>query len=163
MECASWFHNLIFVQHMSHYIDGLAQDCSNFCALVMELLQSCTKPAICDLCYKEFSMYTNSYDQEKMVTDHLIFTMGILILVRINFILKWPPGGAQKYRRYIPWNMHSFVVLYLVYNITLRRYAKFIYPHSSGLPHLHRGNHLIAPVPEMYPSRKWVMDHTENP
>ena len=28
------------------HIDGLAQDCSNFSALAMELLQSCTKPSI---------------------------------------------------------------------------------------------------------------------
>ena len=28
------------------YIDGLVQDCSNFSALAMELLQSCTKPSI---------------------------------------------------------------------------------------------------------------------
>ena len=30
-----------------HYIDGLAQDCSNSSALAMELLQYCTKPSIC--------------------------------------------------------------------------------------------------------------------
>ena len=35
--------NLIF--HLDS-IDGLVQDCSNSNALVMELLQSCTKPAI---------------------------------------------------------------------------------------------------------------------
>ena len=29
------------------YIDGLVQDCSNSSALVMELLQSCTKPLTC--------------------------------------------------------------------------------------------------------------------
>ena len=29
-----------------HHIDGLMQDCSNSSALAMELLQSCTKPAI---------------------------------------------------------------------------------------------------------------------
>ena len=28
----------------SHYLNGLAQDCSNSSALAMELLQSCTKP-----------------------------------------------------------------------------------------------------------------------
>ena len=31
----------------TNYIDGLVQDCSNACALAMELLQSCTKPWIC--------------------------------------------------------------------------------------------------------------------
>ena len=29
-------------------IDGLVQDCSKSSALAMELLQSCTKPSICD-------------------------------------------------------------------------------------------------------------------
>ena len=31
------------------HIDGLVQDCSNFSALAIELLQSCTKPSICNL------------------------------------------------------------------------------------------------------------------
>ena len=33
------------------YIDGLVQDCSNSSALAMELLQSCTKPSICNQLY----------------------------------------------------------------------------------------------------------------
>ena len=38
------------------HVDGLAQDCSNSFALAMELLQSCTKPSICDskLCHYYF-------------------------------------------------------------------------------------------------------------
>ena len=31
---------------VSNYIDGLVQDCNNSGALVMELLQCCTKPSI---------------------------------------------------------------------------------------------------------------------
>ena len=34
------------IEFSQHYFDGLEQDCSNSSALVMELLQSCTKPAI---------------------------------------------------------------------------------------------------------------------
>ena len=30
---------------LQFHIDGLAQDCSNSCALAMELLQSCAKPS----------------------------------------------------------------------------------------------------------------------
>ena len=33
--------------HVWHYLDGLMQDCSNSIANALELLQSCTKPAIC--------------------------------------------------------------------------------------------------------------------
>ena len=36
----------VILMLMQGYIDGLAQDCSNSSALVMELLQSCTKPSI---------------------------------------------------------------------------------------------------------------------
>ena len=35
--------NMYFHQH----IDGLVQDCSNSVAGALELLQSCTKPSIC--------------------------------------------------------------------------------------------------------------------
>ena len=31
------------------YTGGLVQDCSNFSASAMELLQSCTKPSICNM------------------------------------------------------------------------------------------------------------------
>ena len=33
-------------QKVSHYVDGLVQDCSNSSTLAMELLQSSTKPSI---------------------------------------------------------------------------------------------------------------------
>ena len=33
-------------QNLWYHIDGLAQDCSNYSALAMELLQSCSKPSI---------------------------------------------------------------------------------------------------------------------
>ena len=32
--------------HKVQYIDGLVQDCSNYIANALELLQSCTKPSI---------------------------------------------------------------------------------------------------------------------
>ena len=32
---------------MGHRVDGLVQDCSDSCALIMELLQPCAKPSIC--------------------------------------------------------------------------------------------------------------------
>ena len=32
--------------HLIHYIDGLAQNCSNSIANALELLQSCAKPSI---------------------------------------------------------------------------------------------------------------------
>ena len=35
-----------------YHFHGLVQDCSNSSALAMELLQSCTKPSICDLIIK---------------------------------------------------------------------------------------------------------------
>ena len=37
------------IYHIVYQCNGLAQDCSNSSALVMELLQSCTKPSICEL------------------------------------------------------------------------------------------------------------------
>ena len=40
------------------HIDGLAQDCSNSSALAMELLQSCTKPSICN-CHESLQGITN--------------------------------------------------------------------------------------------------------
>ena len=45
---------IIYTQELHYcachqYINGLVQDCSNSSALAMELLQSCTKPLICDL------------------------------------------------------------------------------------------------------------------
>ena len=33
-------------------IDDLLQDCSNSIANVLELLQSCTKPLLCSLCFR---------------------------------------------------------------------------------------------------------------
>ena len=42
--CLPDFHNFSFI--IVDYIDGLAQDCSNSSALVMELLQSCSKISI---------------------------------------------------------------------------------------------------------------------
>ena len=45
----SWSGDVLVSSYQSiHHIDGLVQDCSNFSALAMELLQSCTKPSICD-------------------------------------------------------------------------------------------------------------------
>ena len=41
----AWISNYIAQYH----VDGLAQDCSNSIALAMELLQSCTKPSMCDV------------------------------------------------------------------------------------------------------------------
>ena len=39
----------VIIKHLPEHIDGLVQDCSNPSALAMELLQSCTKPSICNL------------------------------------------------------------------------------------------------------------------
>ena len=45
----SWSGDVLVSSYQSiHHIDGLVQDCSNSSALAMELLQSCTKPSICD-------------------------------------------------------------------------------------------------------------------
>ena len=35
--------------HNAQHIDGLVQDCSNFVANALALLQSCTKPSICGI------------------------------------------------------------------------------------------------------------------
>ena len=35
-------------KYAASYIDALVQDCSISSALAMEILQSCTKPSICD-------------------------------------------------------------------------------------------------------------------
>ena len=37
---------ILAIQNITNYIDGLAQDCSNYNVLAMELLQSCTTPSI---------------------------------------------------------------------------------------------------------------------
>ena len=42
----TWYREISFWGWNNH-IDGLVQDCSNSSALAMELLQSCTKPLIC--------------------------------------------------------------------------------------------------------------------
>ena len=38
--------SVLLIKESYHHIDGLAQDVSNFSALAMGLLQSCTKPSI---------------------------------------------------------------------------------------------------------------------
>ena len=44
-----WSGDVLVSSYQSiHHIDGLVQDCSNSSALAMELLQSFTKPSICD-------------------------------------------------------------------------------------------------------------------
>ena len=39
-------HNNVILTLSDGYIDGLAQDCSNFIANALELLQACTEPSI---------------------------------------------------------------------------------------------------------------------
>ena len=46
-EAFQWKRKLFELVTLNYYMDGLVQDCSNFSALAMELLQSCTKPSIC--------------------------------------------------------------------------------------------------------------------
>ena len=41
-----WPHELCYLGKTNWHVDGLVQDCSNFSALAMELLQSCTKPSM---------------------------------------------------------------------------------------------------------------------
>ena len=45
--CPGYWRDQIFSSHDIDFIDGLVQDCSNFSALAMELLLSCTKASIC--------------------------------------------------------------------------------------------------------------------
>ena len=51
----------IIYSHCIAYIDGLVQDCSNSSVLAMELLQSCTKPSICDKQGFDFLMKDSTY------------------------------------------------------------------------------------------------------
>ena len=39
----------LLYKNWEHHIDGLVQDCNNFIANALELLQSCTKPLICSV------------------------------------------------------------------------------------------------------------------
>ena len=52
-------HDTICLLEFKNYIDGLAQDSSNFSALTMQLLQTCTEPSIYD--GKENPKYCNLY------------------------------------------------------------------------------------------------------
>ena len=38
--------SILHYNHKTNYINGLEQDCSNYSANALELLQSCTKPSI---------------------------------------------------------------------------------------------------------------------
>ena len=46
-----------------HYVDGLAQDCSDSSAIAMELLQSCTKPSMSS-CARWFVKWSEGSDEK---------------------------------------------------------------------------------------------------
>ena len=68
---------VILLKKKKDYIDDLVQDCSNSSANALELLQSCTKPSICDLsvfaqvvawCREAASHYPNQYWLSSLIT-----------------------------------------------------------------------------------------------
>ena len=85
--CWFWSPMLLTTTHvlqMYVHIDGLVQDCGNPSVLAMELLQSCTKPSICDWHHTTSSFYLLT----NINTDQPIFlTYQVSIMTNLPALL----------------------------------------------------------------------------
>ena len=97
--------------------------------------------------------------------DHLIFNMGIPIMIRHLYIETAPwmllnhrssaialSKNMAEYVQYIPRNMHTVFAL-LCFVVVIHW---LIFPYPSGLLHWHCGNLTIATVPAKQPWWIWI-------
>ena len=121
-------HCHYYLHTTSHHIYGLVQDCSTSIANVLEILQSCTKPSICNTCLfsvlfilqfvLDFLSYHSYYgcfqniSLYKILQNCIITPCFVATLLMNHYLNQCCPLGTHK----IDWNFNSLALGDLKYN-----------------------------------------------